>query len=1001
LERSGAASLIVSVNGLLNVRYVTLVAEFVSRYRIISKLGAGGMGEVYLAEDTTLRRKVALKLLSGEYTKNKDALRRFVNEAQAASALNHPNILTIHEFGQQDGVQYLATEFVEGQTLRQRLAAAPLGLAETLDIAIQVGAALGAAHQAGIVHRDVKPENIMLRPDGYVKVLDFGVAKLSEHTPDHELDEARSTLLTTEPGVIMGTPNYMSPEQVRGYAVDTRSDVFSLGVVIYEMVAGCQPFEGPTFSDVIAAILTREPPSLDRYRPQAPPELQRIISKALAKNRDDRYQSAGDLVADLKRLRREVDINSTAAGASAVAGAATPAGASRISGGDRAVDETIPTRLISTAEHAGPLTSAEYLINGIKRHKTGAGAVLLALLVAVAGVVFRSRPSKPAALTERDTVLVADFANSTGEQVFDQTLKQALETQLEQSPFLNIFPEARIRETLKFMGLPDDERVTEDIARQICQRQGIKALLAGSISALGSHYVISLQAVNAASGDVIARTQVEAASREKVLTALGTAASGLREKLGESLNSIQKFDAPIEQATTPSLEALRAFAAGDERRDSGDVMGSIPFYKHATELDPNFALAYARLAAMYGNSHKMDLAVEASQKAFDLRDRVTEHERLYISSHYYNLVTGELDKHLEILKLWEQTYPRDFTPFNNLATKYIAMGQPEKAVEQAREAISINPAAFLPHENLSQALQMLGRFDEEKEVIEQALVRNPDDVKCHAVMYAIAFLEQDKSRMQQEVAWAAGKQIEPWFLKEQAAVAAFDGRLNESAQHYRDAIEALRITDPAIAASTAIDQLITEEIFGKFDRVEDRVSDILSMGGRSRDALSLGALALCLAGHQDRARPLVDELAKRYPKDTSVNSVLLPAVKAAIELAQSNPARAIELLQVTRQFEFGEMCGYWPNYLRALSYSRAGHAKEAAAEFQKILDHRGTDITSCLHPLSQLGLARAAAMTGDTARSRKAYQDLFSLWKDADPDLSLLKEAKQEYEKLK
>jgi serine/threonine protein kinase/tetratricopeptide (TPR) repeat protein len=984
-----------------------LVAEFVSRYRIISKLGAGGMGEVYLAEDTTLRRKVALKLLSGEYTRNKDALRRFVHEAQAASALNHPNILTIHEFGQQDGVQYLATEFVEGQTLRQRLAAAPMGLADTLDIGIQVGAALAAAHQAGIVHRDVKPENIMLRPDGYVKVLDFGVAKLTEQAPDHLPDEARSTLLTTEPGVIMGTPNYMSPEQVRGYPVDTRSDIFSLGVVIYEMVAGCQPFEGPTFSDVIAAILTREPPSLDRYRPDAPPELQRIVSKALAKNRDDRYQSAQALVADLKSLRREVDINSTAtgastaAGATATAGAATSAGANRVSGSDRAVDETIPTRRITTADHTNPLTSAEYLINGIKRHKTGAGAVLLALLVAVAGVVLRSRSSKPGALTERDTVLVADFANSTGEQVFDQTLKQALATQLEQSPFLNIYPEARIRETLKFMGLPDDERVTEDIARQICQRQGIKALLAGSISSLGSHYVISLQAINAASGDVIARSQVEAASREKVLTALGTAASGLREKLGESLSSIQKFDAPIEQATTPSLEALRSFAAGDARRDSGDVMGSIPFYKHATELDPNFALAYARLAAMYGNSHKMGLAVEASQKAFDLRDRVTEHERLYISSHYYNLVTGELDKHLEILKLWEQTYPRDFTPFNNLATKYIAIGQPEKAVEQASEAIRINPAAFLPHENLSQALQMLGRFDEQKQVVEQALARNPDDPECHGARYAIAFLEQDKSRMQQEVAWAAGKQIEPWFLKAQAAAAAFEGRLNASAQHYRDAADALRVTDPAIAASTAMDQLVTEELFGKFDRVEDRVSDILSMAAGSRDALSLGALALCLAGHQDRARPLMDELAKRYPKDTSVNSVLLPTVKAAIELAQSNPARAIELLQVTRQFEFGEMSGYWPNYLRAMAYIRAGQAHEGAAEFQKILDHRGTDLTSCLHPLSQLGLARAAAMTGDTARSRKAYQDLFSLWKDADPDLPLLKDAKQQYEKLK
>src|SRR5215469_5808446 len=376
-----------------------MVAEVVSHYRVIQKLGAGGMGEVYLAEDTALRRKVALKLLSGEYTRNQDALRRFVHEAQAASALNHPNILTIHEFGQQDGVQFIATEFVEGQTLRQRIAAGNIELVEALDIAMQVAAALGAAHHSGIVHRDVKPENIMVRPDGYVKVLDFGVAKLSENAADHQADKPISTLLTTQPGVIMGTPNYMSPEQVRGYAVDARSDIFSLGVVIYEMVAGCQPFEGPTFSDVIAAILTQQPPLLDQYLPNAPHELQRIASKALAKSRDDRYQSAQDMVADLKRLRRELDINTSASGATAVAGGSTAAGISRASG-DRFVDETIPTRRITTADHTRPLTSAEYLINGIKRHETGAGAVLLALLVAVAGVFLRSSSAKPGALTE-------------------------------------------------------------------------------------------------------------------------------------------------------------------------------------------------------------------------------------------------------------------------------------------------------------------------------------------------------------------------------------------------------------------------------------------------------------------------------------------------------------------------------------------------------------------------------------------------------------------------
>jgi tetratricopeptide (TPR) repeat protein len=978
-----------------------MVAEIVSHYRVIRKLGAGGMGEVYLAEDTTLHRKVALKLLSGDYTRNDDALRRFVHEAQAASALNHPNILTIHEFGQQDGVQFIATEFVEGQTLRQRLAGGKMSLADTLDITIQVAAALGAAHQAGIVHRDIKPENIMLRPDGYVKVLDFGVAKLTEHAaashaPESQLaneqaGESDSTLLafSTEPGVVMGTPNYMSPEQVRGYAVDSRSDIFSLGVVIYELVTGHQPFQGPTFSDVIAAILTSQPPPISQFVPGARQELQGIFDKAIAKNRDHRYQSAQELLVDMRSLRRETDFQTGLAGLGTTAG------------GERATAETTPTERITTADHAGHLTSAEYIINEIKRHKIGAGAIALALLVAIAAVFFFFRPGKAGGLTERDTVLLADFANTTGEPVFDETLKQALATQLEQSPFLNIFPEARIRETLKFMGQPADARVTEDVARQVCQRQGIKALLAGSITSLGSHYVISLEAINAASGDVIARNQIEADSREKVLTALGTAASGLRKKLGESLSSIEKFDAPVDQVTTPSLEALKSFAAGDARRDSGDVADAIPFYKHATELDPNFALAYARLAAMYGDSAQPELAAQYSQKAFGLRDRVSEREKLYISSHYYSHVTGEFDKQIEVLRLWQQTYPRDFIPYNNLAVLYIGIGQPDQAEQQAREAIRINPGAALPRLNLCRALQMLGRYDEEKELIQQSLATNPADPMPHAARYWIAFLEHDKPAKQQEAAWVVGKPMEPWFMRAEASAAASEGRLAESTKKYAEAAELLKKKDPGGAAGTALAQIVTEEMMGKFDRVENRVKSIIPAAGGNREALSMGGIAFCLTGRPDSARPLMDELAKRYPKDTLVNDILLPAVAATEEIARGNPSRAVELLQVSRQYEFGEFTIFWTAYTRGLAYLRAGSGAQALTEFQRILDHRGVDITSHLYPLSQLGLARAAALAGEIARSRKAYEYFFELWKDAEPDVPVLLEAKREYERLK
>jgi tetratricopeptide (TPR) repeat protein len=841
----------------------------------------------------------------------------------------------------------------------------------------------------------------MLRPDGYVKVLDFGVAKLTEHAAgghaaeaqlaDEQASESTPTLLafTTEPGVVMGTPNYMSPEQVRGYAVDQRSDIFSLGVVTYELVTGHQPFQGPTSSDVIAAILTRQPPPINQSSPGAPPELRRIVSKALAKTRDERYQSAEELLVDLRSLRRETDFQTW------------PGDSGRTAGRERAASETTPTERIATADQSGHSTSAEYIINEIKRHKMGAGAIALALLVGIAGVFFSLRPGKAGSLSERDTVLLADFANTTGEPVFDETLKQALATQLEQSPFLNIFPEVRIRETLKFMGRSSDDRVTADIARQICQRQGIKALLAGSISSLGSNYVISVEAINAASGDVIARSQVEAGSREKVLTAIGTAASGLRKKLGESLSSIQKFDAPIDQVTTPSLEALKSFAAGDARRDSGDVAGAIPLYKHATELDPNFALAYARLAAMLGDSLEPDLAAQYSQKAFDLRDRVSEREKLYISSHYYSLVTGEVDKRIEVLRLWQQTYPRDFVPYNNLAAGYISLGQPDQAEQEAREAIRINPGAALPRHNLCRALQMLGRYDEEKELIKQYLATNPADPLAHAARYWMAFLDRDKPTMQEEAAWVVGKPMEPWFMRSEASVSASEGRLAESSRINRAAADLLRKRDLGGAAATDLGQIVTEEMMGKFDHVEDRVKSMILAAAGNRDALATGGIALCLARRPDSARPLMDELARRYPKDTYVNDILLPAVGATAEIARGNPSRAVELLQVSRRYEFGEFTGFWTAYIRGLSYLRAGTGGQALAEFQRILDHRGVDLTSFLCPLSQLGLARAAALTGDAARSRKAYEDFFALWKDADPDLPLLHEATREYQRLK
>src|SRR5437588_618555 len=551
-------------------------------YEILSQLGAGGMGDVYLAQDGRLGRKVALKLLPSHFTSDADRLRRFQQEARAASALNHPNILTIHEIGEIDGQPFIATEFIDGQTLREHTAKAVMKLEEALDVAAQVASALAAAHQAGIVHRDIKPENIMIRHDGFVKVLDFGLVKLTEKGAT---DSEASTLVNTDAGVVMGTARYMSPEQARGKKVDARTDIWSLGVVTYEMVTGHAPFEGGTPSDVLSLILQREPAPLVRYAPEVPTELERIIRKALHKDREERYQTVKDFLIDLKNLRRELQFKAELdRSASPNRSDEAVASMSQAVAGT-AKQPAVQTSLVETAH---PTSSAEYIVSEIKHHKRGAVLTLAALAVAAAlSIYFYSHRAQP--LTENDTILLADFVNTTGDEVFDGALKQALAVQLGQSPFLNIFPEQRVLETLRYMARSPDERVTKEIAREICQRQGIKALLTGSIGSLGSHYVITLETLNSQTGDALAREQVEAESKEQVISKLGEAATKLREKLGESLSSIQKFDTPLAQATTSSLEALKAYSSGRAQQISAKHRDAIPFFKRAIELDSNFA----------------------------------------------------------------------------------------------------------------------------------------------------------------------------------------------------------------------------------------------------------------------------------------------------------------------------------------------------------------------------------------------------------------------------
>ncbi|MEO8191414.1 MAG: serine/threonine-protein kinase [Acidobacteriota bacterium] len=755
-------------------------------YEILSLAGSGGMGEVYRARDPKLNRTIAIKVLPETTAANPERRARFEREAQTIAALNHPNIVTIYSVEEADGVLFLTMEHVDGKSLGDVMGEGDLRLGKILSLAIPLADAISAAHQKGITHRDLKPANVMVTTDGRVKVLDFGLAKLVEPLT---IDAGVSALPTevTREGQILGTVSYMSPEQARGRAVDGRSDIWSLGVVLYKMVAGHPPFQGETSSHVIVALLEHEPEPLARFAPGAPAELQRIVRKCLMKERDDRYQTARDLMLDLKNLRRELEMQSELERPAAPHGTDAPT-TLRGRAAPTHTDASAPAGPAQSIHDAPPppeagarhSSSAEYIATDINRHKKAVILIAVLATVAIAVSILLPRFRSERALTEKDTILLTDFVNTTGDPVFDGTLKQALAVQLGQSPFLNIFADDLVRGSLKFMGRSPDERVTRDVGREICQRQGLKAMLVGSIAGLGSHYVITLDAINEQTGEAIAREQVEADNKEKVLHALGDAAVKLRGKLGELLQSIQKFDAPIEQGTTTSLEAFKAFSLGVEQQLTGKHLEAIPFLRRAVEIDPNFALAYARMASIYYNSRQYDLAAEASQRAFELRGRVSERERLYISAGYYDNVTGELEKYLDTLELWKRTYPRHAPPHNNLALKYSECGRFAEAVEEAREAIRLNPNSASGYSLLAGAFVGLNRFDEAQEIIRQALARKLDTTAMHGTLFRIAFFQGDANTMKEQIAWVNGKPDDYLAQRWQGEAVAFSGRLREA-----------------------------------------------------------------------------------------------------------------------------------------------------------------------------------------------------------------------------
>jgi len=937
-----------------------LAGQTISHYKVLEMLGAGGMGVVYKAFDTKLNRLVALKFLPPHLRHNDELKRRLKEEARAASTLDHPNIVVIHDIDEAPGGDlFIAMAFHEGVTLRARIAAentdAGLPVAEALHIARQIASGLAKAHERGILHRDIKPGNVIVAKDGVARIIDFGLAKSSDATASVD-------------GSTKGTPLYMSPEQASGKALDCRTDLWSLGAVLYEMLAGRPPFTGDGHLQVMHAIVHDSPPRLRELRPELPLEIDRIVSRALEKEPAKRYQSAAEMVRDL----------STALAAT-----------------DASAQAPISSRAANTI-----------------RAKVIAPAAAIVLAVFAAGYLYfpRALHGKPK-LTDKDTIVLADFTNRTGDPVFDETLRQGLAVQLEQSPFLSLVSDQHIQKALRLMGQPADARLTPELANEVCERTAGAAVLDGSIAPLGSKYVLGLRAKNCRTGDVLDEEQVQAARKEDVLNALSQVASKFRTRVGESLATVEKHSTPLAEATTPSLEALKEYSAALKVNFSRGSADAVPLFKRAIEIDPKFAMGHAFLGRVYGDIGESALSAESTSRAYQLRDRASDAEKFFITANYDLQVTGNLEKAQQTFELWAQTYPREINAPGPLSGMiYPFFGKYEKAIEEAKRAIALDPDFPFSYVNLATGYQFLKRLPEAEAAFQRASQRKVDLPAFLIQRYDLEFVKGDQAAMERVVAMGKGKsEAEDSISDHEAFVLAYSGHLQQARlKSQRSAALAQQASQPERAALFQTGAALWEAFFGKAPEARRSAMAALALS-KARDVEYGAAFALALSGDSSQAQTLANDLGRRFPEDTSVRVSYLPELRALLALNHNEPARAIELLQIAAPYELGVPLSWfyasfgvlYPVYVRGDADLAAHQGAEAAAEFQKILDHRAIVAIDPIGALAHLQLGRALAMSGDKTKAKTAYEDFLTLWKDADRDIPILKQAQAEYARIR